>query len=388
MITQCVANVVETDRVGQVVELINRSGLPVVSIDVPSGIHSDTGQILGASVRATHTVTMGFPKVGMLFYPGKQCGGELVIADLGFPDEVLEVNSLGIYLLDRDEAVRRLPARPPDAYKYRMGTVLTIAGSRAYTGAALLTAEAALRSGCGMVYVGVPESIRPIIQAGLREAIVVALPETAQGTIGRGAAEVLVPYIEKADTLAVGPGLTTNAETLEFVRDLAGVSDTPMVLDADAVTAYAGNLERLGSAKAPAVITPHSGELQRALEKEIPTDPVERIQFTRVIASRLGLTLVHKGAPTLVASADGEVWINHSGNSALATAGTGDVLAGLIAGLSAQGAPGLDAACVGCFLHGRSADYAAEQLGPRVMIAGDLVGFLSDAMLELDPESG
>jgi NAD(P)H-hydrate epimerase len=367
-----------------IVKQINGAGLPIVSIDTPSGIHSDTGQVLGEAVQATHTVTMGFPKLGMLFYPAKSHVGEMVVADLGFPDEVLEVNSLGIYLLDRDNAARRLPHREPDAHKYRMGTVLVVAGSRAYTGAALLTAEAALRSGCGMVYVAVPESIRPVIQSGLREAIVVPVAETEEGTIARDAIGQLAGYIERADALAVGPGLARHPETLDFVRDLASQSTKTLVLDADAITAYAGDLEGLGALRAPTVLTPHSGELGSVIGQIVPTDPVERIELTREAAKRSGVTLVHKGAPTLIASAGGDMWVNKHGHSALATGGTGDVLTGLVAGVRAQGAAELDAACVACFLHGRAAERAAGDWGVRGVVAGDLLKYIGNPIIELE----
>jgi NAD(P)H-hydrate epimerase len=371
-------------RAAEVVRLINDSKLPTVSIDIPSGLHSDDGRVLGDAVRADHTITMGYPKVGMLFYPGKSYVGELNVADLGFPEEVLQVNSLGVYLLDRQDAAWRLPPRSPEAHKYGMGTVLLIAGSRAYTGAVLLAAEAALRSGCGMVYAAVPEGIRSVIQSGLREAIVVALPETSDGTIAAGALNHLDRYVEKSDVVVVGPGLTTNPETVRFVHELTGQSTKPLVMDADAVNAFAGSVDRVGALGARTVITPHSGELGRVLAEDIPQDPVKRIELTRETAKRFGLTLVHKGAPALIASAGGDVWVNHHGNSALATAGTGDVLAGLIGGLRAQGATELDAACVACFLHGRCAERAADQLGQRGVIAGDLLRFLGGAMQELE----
>jgi NAD(P)H-hydrate epimerase len=373
-------------RALDVVRLINRSRLPVVSIDVPSGIHSDNGEILGEAVRATHTVTMGFPKLGMLFYPAKACVGELIVADLGFPEEVLEPHSMGIYLLDRAGATRRLPARAPEGHKYRMGTVLVVAGSRAYTGAALLTAEAALRSGSGMVYLAVPESVRPVVQSGLREAVVIALPETQSGSIAVRAMETVEPYMDKADALVVGPGLTPHPETVRFVRLLVERATKPLVLDADALNAFAG--VSLSGTRAPIVLTPHSGELSGLLAREIPAGPLERIELTRSTAQESGVTLIHKGAPTLVASAAGEVWVNLHGNSALATAGSGDVLAGLVAGLRAQGGTELDAACVACYLHGRSGELASAEWGVRGVVAGDLLGHLGGPMRELESASG
>jgi NAD(P)H-hydrate epimerase len=265
-------------RARDVVAMINDSGLPVVSIDMPTGIHSDTGDVMGVAVRATQTVTMGFPKLGMLFHPGKSHVGELVIADLGFPDEVLEVNSLGMYLLDGAEAARRLPARRPDVHKYRAGTVVLVAGSRAYTGAVLLAAEAALRSGCGMVYAAVHDGIRSVIQAGLREAIVVPLPETADGTVASDAQPGLAAYLEKADAVVLGPGLGTHDDTTTFVQELAVACAKPLILDADGLNAFTGAVDRLKGLAPNTVLTPHSGELARLLVEDVPDVPLDRVE--------------------------------------------------------------------------------------------------------------
>ncbi|MEE9269636.1 MAG: NAD(P)H-hydrate dehydratase [Candidatus Krumholzibacteria bacterium] len=371
-------------RAADVVRLINERRLPVVSIDTPSGIHSDTGEVLGSAVRAHFTVTMGYPKLGMLFHPARQRVGELVVADLGFPEEVLQVHSLGVHLLDRAEAVQRIVPRDPAAHKYGVGTVLLVAGSRAYTGAAMLAAEAALRSGCGMVFVAVPESIRPVVQTRVREVIVIALPETAEGTIAPGALSVLQDPISACDVIALGPGLGRHAETSDFVKNLVAESGKPLIVDADGINAFAGEPELLEGLRVPTVLTPHSGELQRLVGRDVPTDPLDKVETTRGIAKKLGVTLVHKGAPTLVASPDGDVWINHVGNSALATAGTGDVLTGMVAGLQAQGATGLAAALVACYLHGRAGVRASSALGVRGVIAGDLLRFVGGAMRELE----
>lgn len=371
-------------RARKVVELINASGLPVVSIDAPSGIHGDTGAVLGEAVRADHTVTMGYPKLGMLFYPGRSYVGELQVADLQFPDEVLQVHSLGIYLLDTREAARRFPQRPPDGHKYTCGTLTLVSGSRQYTGATLLAAEAALRSGCGMVYAAVPESVRPYVESQMREVITFPVPETGDGTIAESAMPLVTEYLEKSDALAVGPGMGRNEETARFVQDLVTQSTKPVVLDADGVNAFAGHTERLKGAAAPLVLTPHSGELKTLLGRDIPQDPLGRVDITREAAKSMGAILVHKGAPTLIASAEGDVWVNFHGNSALASAGTGDVLTGLVGGTLAQGANALDGACVACYLHGRAGEFASELLGLRGVIAGDLCDFLGDPILELE----
>ncbi|MCZ6765994.1 MAG: NAD(P)H-hydrate dehydratase [bacterium] len=375
------------ERAAETVGLINDSGLPAVSLDTPSGLHGDTGRVLGCAVRADTTITMGYPKLGMLFYPGKEYVGDLIVADLGFPDEVLEVHSLGVYLLDQREAARRLPARAPDAHKYRNGTVVLVSGSREYTGATLLAAEAALRSGCGMVYAAVPESIRSMVEPALRELITFPVPETSDGTIGSGALETLKPYVEKADVLIIGPGLGRNDETAQVVRDLVTSASRRVVLDADGIGAFNGKSELLESVSSPLVLTPHSGELQRLLSVEIPREPLERIEMTREVAKTLGATLVHKGSPTLIANADGLAWVNHNGNSALATAGSGDVLTGLVGGIMAQGANTLDGACVACHVHGRAGELASEFLGVRGVIAGDVMDMVGEALRDLEDPS-
>ena len=368
----------------EVVRMINESGVPVVAIDTPSGINGDTGDVLGGAVRAHSTVTMGYPKLGLLFHPGKEYVGHLVVADLGFPEELLQIHSLGVYLNDRAEAARRLPPRAEDAHKYQCGTALIVGGSRMYTGAVLLAAEAALRSGCGMVYAAVPESVRNLIEPELREAITFAVPETPDGTVAPGAWKSIEPYLAKADVIIAGPGLSRHADTTRFMRELVERSPKPLVIDADGINALAGEPGLLKNRNAPIVITPHSGELSRLVSRDVPTKPLERIEATRDIARSLGVTVVHKGAPTLIASTGGEVWINYYGTSALATAGTGDVLTGFIGGFVAQGAEPLDAACVACFLHGRSGEAAAQVLGVRGVIAGDLLQYLGEPLLELE----
>ncbi|UCH84989.1 MAG: NAD(P)H-hydrate dehydratase [Candidatus Latescibacterota bacterium] len=368
----------------EIVKRINECGLPVISIDTPSGINGDSGEVLGDAIVADGTVTMGCPKLGLTIHPGKSYVGELVIADLGFPDEVVENHSMGVYLLDRSDAASRLSPRRPDAHKYSCGTALIVSGSQMYTGATILTAEAALRSGCGMVYAAVPASIRALVEPQMTEVITIPVPETSDGTIAPGAWGAIQPYLEKADALVMGPGLSRHPETTEFVFEVLAKNAKPIIIDADGINALEGQAARLQSLDVPAVITPHSGELARLLGKSIPSAAMERIETTRETAQSLGVTLVHKGAPTLISASSGHVWINHHGNSALATAGTGDVLTGLIGGLLAQGEDPLDAACMGCFLHGRAGEIASWDLGLRGVIAGDLISVIGEPMLELE----
>jgi len=366
------------------IRMINNSEVPVVSIDIPSGIQGDTGTVPGEAVWAAHTVTMGRPKMGLLFYPGKSYVGELTVADIGFPNEIVQRNARGVWMLDWREAASRLPNRPPDAHKYKCGTLVIVAGSRTYTGAAILAAKAALRSGCGMVYLGVPEGIRDRIDAAAWEVITIPLPETKQGTIAAAGLQRLEPYLDKADALAVGPGMDRNANTDSFVHTIVSTIDKPVVLDADGLTAFAGENDRLRGRSAPLVITPHSGELERLVGSDIPAEPQAKIDKTRAIAQDLGGVLLHKGAPTLIASPDGDIWINAAGSSALAKAGSGDVLTGFVGGFLAQGAPALDAALISAFLHGKAGEFAAMEMGVRGVVAGDLLWEFNRAMIELE----
>ena len=376
------------------IRIVNDAPAPVVSIDVPSGVSGETGEAPGEAVVATHTLTIGVPKVGLLFHPGRYLAGRVHVIDIGFPEDIVARHADRLLLLDVQEAAARLPWRAPDTHKFDAGTLMVLAGSRRFRGAALLCAEAALRSGCGMVYLGVPEGIAPAIDVALREAIVVPLPETPAGTLAVGALDVLGDVLGRAHALAVGPGLDRHDETDRFVDALLDASDHPVVVDADAVAAFAGRADALAAhARDRAlVVTPHDGELRRLLGDAPPRPPLERIAFAREAASRLGATLVHKGAPALVAG-DGDdgpgcVYVCASGSDALATGGTGDVLTGFVGGMLAQGAEGLDAALVATFLHGRAGDTAAAQLGRRGVVAGDLLWAFGETLRALERLAG
>lgn len=231
-----------------------------------------------------------------------------------------------------------------------------------------------------MVYLAVPRAIRADVSVALREAVTITLPQTVEGTIALGASEALQEYFEKADAIAIGPGLGRNDETDAFVRALVANTNKSIVIDADALTAFSSRVGEVARGDAARIITPHDGELKRLVGESGTHGAIARLTETADIAKRLGVILVRKGAPTLIASPDGQVWINASGNSALATGGTGDVLTGLVGSLLAQGAEPIDAACVACFLHGRAGELAAVEKGVRGVIAGDLIPMLGPAM--------
>jgi len=374
---------------GEAIEAINESGLPVVAVDIPSGINGTTGEVMGCAVRADVTVTMGLAKTGAVFYPGKAFCGSLEVVDIGIPDEVMGSSGVNDHILDIYTALGDLPERRPDSHKFGCGSLLVAAGSRRYCGAAWLTAMSALRTGCGIVFLAGPESIRTAVQSSAPEIIFIALPETRDGSIAEEAAESLMREV-RFDALAAGPGLTTDPGTAAFVGRIVELCKVPMVLDADALNAFEGRLGEIArlSAGKEIIITPHSGELARLTGKQIPGSPSGRIGSLRELAAGTGLTIVHKGAPTVIAHPSGRVDVNVFGHPGQATAGSGDVLTGAIAGILAQSSGAAAAARLGVYLHSRAAEFAAETTGERGMTAGDCCDSIPHAMKELEEGCG
>ena len=367
------------------IDLMNGCDLPIVAIDVPSGVNADTGEIMGEAVVADVTVTMGLPKIGCLFYPGKGCTGELVVGDIGVPPEVIDEEKPDMEALDLDRAIEDIPLREPTAHKFACGSLLVIAGSRRYAGAAHLTALSALRTGCGVVYCAGPESIRSAIQGAAPEVIFVSLGETRTGSIAQAAAGSLLQEI-RYDAIAIGPGLTTDEETVKVVRFVLEKTPKPLLIDADGLNALEGRFADVVKASMvkEIVVTPHSGELKRLAGENAPELPVPRIEWLRELVRGTGVTVVHKGAPTIVVSPEGLAGINVHGHPGQATAGSGDVLSGAIAGFLAQGCGAARAARLGVYLHSRAAEIAACDIGERGMIAGDCMRALPFALKELE----
>ncbi len=370
----------------RVIEVMNSSGLPIVSIDVPSGVNGDTGEIMGTSVHADVTVTLGLPKVGLLFYPGKSFAGDVAVGDIGIPDEVVEGQALSLRLLDDVQAREDLPVKEPEAHKFARGSLLIVAGSRRYAGAARLAAESALRTGCGIVYLAAPHSIRGAIQAAAPEVIFISLPETDSGTIHHDSLQSILGEV-RFDALAVGPGLTTEEQTARLVRELIAGCEVPLLLDADGINSFEGHYDELLESirGKEAVVSPHSGELQRLTAVDVAeSPPSKRIEHLRGLSISGGFVLVHKSAPTIVAQPEGRLYVNVAGHPGMATAGSGDVLTGAIGGFLAQGCSAAAAARAGVYLHSRAAEIAALDTGEGGMIAGDCMRALPAALSELE----
>jgi hydroxyethylthiazole kinase-like uncharacterized protein yjeF len=368
-----------------VIDIMNASSLPIVAVDVPSGVNADTGEVMGNAVAADMTVTLGLPKIGCLFYPGKECAGELIVGDIGIPAEVLEEQKLACAAIDFEQAIEDLPYQAPTAHKFARGSLLVFAGSRRYAGAAYLTALAALKTGCGIVYCAGPESIREIIQSSAPEVIFISLPETDSGSIAYRQSETICKDV-RYDAVAIGPGLTTEQETAWFVQYVLKQCQRPLIIDADGINALEGKLAELARAAngREIVISPHSGELSRLAGKSAPELPMPRIEWLRSLVKGAGITIVHKAAPTVIVHPDGRADINVHGHPGQATAGSGDVLTGAIGGFLAQGCGAARASRLGVYLHSRAAEIASYGVGERGMIAGDCMRALPLALRELE----
>lgn len=361
----------------EVCRIINSSHKTVVAIDVPTGVHADNGFAADGAVKADCTVTMALVKTGLLLYPAKDYVGELVCANLGMPEKLVEECSSKKYLLTEEIVRNLLPLRKGNAHKGDAGRVTAAAGSPGYTGAAALAANAAVKAGAGLVSLLAPLSCRDILSIKLTEVMVHGLLERMPGILGGGAAADITAKANAGDVLAIGPGLGTAESTQEVIREVIKKAEVPMVIDADALTALKGHLEILQENAASKVITPHPGEMARLLDMEADEADKCRLEIAEKYAKEWNCIIVLKGAPTVIGCPDGSVYVNTTGCNAMATGGSGDVLTGIIAGLAAQNISLQEAALCGVYLHGLAGQLAAE--GTVGLAAGEIAELLPAA---------
>lgn len=362
----------------RVIEIINDSICAKLSVDVPSGLESDTGQIHGACIRANRTVTLTCPKIGLVTYPGADMVGELVVADIGVLPEIVErVSSLE--LMNDSLASSLLPKRRADAHKSEVGRVLIVAGSPGFTGAAALASTAALRSGAGLVTLGIPLGLNAVLEEKVTEVMTLPLPETSSGALDASAYEEIMKQAASTDVVALGPGLSCDKSTVSLVQRLTSDLETKLVIDADGLNALIGKTELLQKRSHPTIITPHPGEFSRLFDVPVDNVQQDRIGFARKIANEWGVVVVLKGARSIVSSGD-QTAIIPTGNPGMASAGTGDVLTGFVSGFMAQGANSYQAALLGTYLHGLAGDLAANQLTEWCLMASDLIDYLPEAI--------
>ncbi|MDA8173374.1 MAG: NAD(P)H-hydrate dehydratase [Nitrospiraceae bacterium] len=371
--------------VKKIIEVVN--GFPenqVIAVDIPSGINSDTGGIMGTAIKATCTVTFGLPKPGLLLHPGREHAGRLFIEDIGFPSILLGDPAINCQLTVAEDISSLLPERPPYSNKGDFGHVLLLAGSSGKTGAALLGARAALRTGAGLVTMGVPEDTLHDYQANALDEMTFPLPSASGGLSAAALDEVLRFMTSRGSVLAMGPGLGVTPDIIKLVWGLVKSCASPMVIDADALTALKENPQMLRQAKAPAILTPHPGEASRLLGTSVKEIEQDRIGAARRLAELTGAYVVLKGVPTITAEPEGSIHINSTGTPAMAKAGMGDVLTGMVAALLAQGLPPADASVAAVYIHGLAGEIARRMRGSVYsVLASDLHETISLAFEEL-----
>lgn len=373
----------------------------IVSVDLPSGLNADSGKLIGEAVSADLTITFTAPKLANVLPPASHLNGKLVVADIGSPATLVDAAKSQLFVTEELDIRRWLVSTryTPDSFKNTHGHALVIAGSRGYTGAAVLCGDAAMRSGAGLVTIATPTSAQSAVAAtAMPEIMTIALAETDRGAVSDAAIDHVMQLTTRAAVVAIGPGLTAEDErTRRFVFSVVKERTVPVVLDADALNClarYSDNgwpAELRGSEEAPLILTPHAGEMLRLLGTTDKSALDDRVGVARDFASKHQLILVLKGARSLVAGPDGRVFINPTGNAGLGTAGAGDTLTGIIAGFIAQDratlkkeSDALIATIAALYIGGLAGDLAAREIGMRAMVASDIREHISAAVRLLD----
>ncbi|MGL5434302.1 MAG: NAD(P)H-hydrate dehydratase [Lachnospiraceae bacterium] len=349
----------------------------VVAVDIPSGIHADTGQVMGTAMKADRTVTFGYYKSGLLTYPGRSYAGTLRIADIGFPEQGLKQSGWDAMVLEPAD-LQYLPERTPDGNKGTFGRLLLIAGSAGMSGAAYLSAYSAYRMGAGLVRIITVEENRQILQTQLPEAVIETF--SADQAQAPEFIQWLEEQIDWATAIAAGPGLGREPHVKLLVETILTHAYVPLVLDADALNTISEYPELSGYYTDNMIVTPHIGEMARLTNKSIPELKEDPLTAAREYSSQYGVTCVLKDAATVIANQDGDTWLNASGNSGMAKAGSGDVLTGIIGALLVQGMEISDAAAFGVYLHGCAGDAAVRQLGAYGLLASDIADFINPSL--------
>lgn len=362
-----------------VIELINDSGKAIFSVDIPSGINADTGAVCGVAIQADATATFAFAKAGHILYPGNFHTGDLEVIDIGIPGHIAKAQSPHIFLPEPPDIAALIPARDFNAHKGSFGHLLVLAGSPGKTGAAALCANAAMRTGAGLVTLGVPEKLMPVMEPMVIEPMTAALAQTLSGGLDAAALDDIITLLADKTALALGPGMGTDPGTRELIKAIISIASVPMVIDADGLNCIANDPDILDTVKAPVILTPHPGEMARLTGKSTADIQLNRMETARNFAEKYKVILVLKGAQTLVACPDGAVFICPTGNPGMACGGMGDVLTGMIAAFLAQDLPPESAALAGVYVHGLCGDLLAQDhaLG---FSASDMVSGIPQAL--------
>lgn len=357
----------------EVIERINGLPVPVLAVDVPSGLDASTGQIFGVAIEATATATFGFLKIGHLMEPGAGLAGHVRVIDIGIPGQLAAAAGFKRYYLTRQRVSSWIRPRQPATHKGEAGHVCVLSGSRGKTGAAALICLGAARAGAGLVTLFIPESLNPILEGKLTEPMTLPIAETPGQAPALSALHQILEFVRDKQALAMGPGISTDPETVALVKELVQKVSCPMVLDADAITALADDPGILRKASAPIILTPHPGEMARICGCSTAEVQANRLATALRFSREYGVHLVLKGYRTVIASPGGELAINSTGNPAMASGGMGDSLTGIIAAFLAQGLEPFRAGCLGTYVHGAAADRVIGNVASRGLLATDVL---------------
>ncbi|MFH1073648.1 MAG: NAD(P)H-hydrate dehydratase [Candidatus Firestonebacteria bacterium] len=369
---------------GKVIEIINSLEKKIiVSVDVPSGLNSDNGQVSGPCIVADYTVALGLVKLGLVVSPGINFTGELIVKDIGIPSEAVQAENINLNYVTQKDAGAFCPKRVLDLNKGRAGKILVVGGSAGLTGAPCLTAQSALRTGSGIVTVACAKGLNGIFEIKLTEVMTRPLPQNIDGSLSSKAAVLLLEMMGHYDVLALGPGLGKNKDTGKLVHNLIRKVKNPVVLDADGLNFISKDPEVLKEKKGVLVVTPHPGEMSRLMGCSVDMIQKYRVEASLKFAKKYNVITLLKGARTVIALPSGEVYINSTGNPGMATAGAGDVLTGVIASIIGQGMEPGKAAIFGAFIHGLAGDFAREDKGECGLIASDIISNIPKAILNI-----
>lgn len=372
------------DMIKKIINWTNEQNCPIVSADIPSGLIADSAEITGSAIKADATITMGWSKFCMHFYPAKSHVGRLVTDTIGFPWPLLYDEEWNIRSINSHDLRQFKPRRSKNSHKSQLGKLLIVAGSTGMTGAAVLCCQSAMRSGAGLVNLACPASLNAIFENKLIETMTWPLDDNDMGCFCHDTIASIQEKIKWADVIALGPGIGTEATTQSFVKHLIAMAHGPLIIDADGLNALANHLEILSAYGDDIVITPHVGEYERLFDEKLDTQGFARIEQVKKKAKEYNIVIHLKGAPSLTVSPDGEVIINDGGNPGMATAGSGDVLTGCIASMIGQGLSSFKATAFAAWLHAKAGDMLLETNGEHGLIARDLVAQLPKALLTID----
>lgn len=368
----------------RIVRLINWSNRPVVAADIPSGVEADTGRVHGEAVQASYTVTFALPKIGLIVEPGKEYAGTVSVADISIPKSLLKDPALKTNLVTQEMVRALIKPRDSESHKGTYGHTLVVGGAPGLTGAVAMASMAALRSGAGLVTAALPASLVPIVDSALPEVMVTPLPTSREAVISLESLPAIENLLGIASVCAIGPGMSGYTEAsaiISFVLERAGI---PLVIDADGLNALAGQADILKNRQVPVVITPHPGEMSRLTGRSIKEIQSNRLAIARQYALEWGVTVVLKGNKTVIADPAGNVFVNITGNPGMATAGSGDVLCGIIASFIGQGMKAQEAAVAAVYIHGWAGDQAGQYRGQRGLVAGDLIDALPEVLRQCE----